>query len=76
MKSLQFSNNSLARGEAEAATGHHAPASGWWRPEGEPMPYRYVQEGEVLPSLQGHQVQWTLVLELPPARRWPSRAAR
>lgn len=47
-----------------AATGHHAPTSGWWRPEGDPQTFRYMQRGETMPSLEGSQTLWTLVHEL------------
>jgi hypothetical protein len=49
-----------------AATGHHAPASGWWRPDGDPEPFRYLQQGEIMPSLGGTQTLWKLVPELDP----------
>lgn len=54
---------------ASALTGHHAPVSGWWRPEGDPVPFRYVQRGAIMPALEGSQTQWTLVQELEPSRR-------
>lgn len=49
-----------------AATGHHAPTSGWWCPDDERRPARYVQEGDIMPSLDGSRTHWTLVRELPP----------
>lgn len=54
-------------------TGHHAPASGWWRPDGDPKPYRYLQQGELMPSLNGRPVYWTLVLELSPTQKGNAR---
>ncbi|MCB5291983.1 hypothetical protein [Arthrobacter sp. SO3] len=50
-----------------ATTGHHAPASGWWRPDGDPEPFRYLQQGDIMPSLGGTQAIWKLVQELDPA---------
>jgi hypothetical protein len=44
-------------------TGHHAPVSGWWRPDGETVPFRYVQKGAVMPGLRGSSVSWKLELE-------------
>ncbi|WP_247046343.1 hypothetical protein [Arthrobacter rhizosphaerae] len=54
---------------ASAATGHHAPISGWWRPEDDPQPFRYVQRGEIMPALDGSQTRWTLVQQLEPLDR-------
>lgn len=50
-------------------TGQHAPASGWWSPETEPEPFRYLQRGEIMPALDGDQTMWKLVLELEPLQR-------
>lgn len=50
-------------------TGHHAPTSGWWRPDDGVEPFRYLQEGEIMPSLGGSQTSWILVLELHPSGR-------
>ncbi|MFJ4208002.1 hypothetical protein ACIPY2_06025 [Paenarthrobacter sp. NPDC089675] len=44
-------------------TGHHAPVSGWWRPDGETVPFRYVKKGAVMPGLRGSIVSWKLELE-------------
>ncbi|MFB8369688.1 hypothetical protein ACFC25_10010 [Pseudarthrobacter sp. NPDC055928] len=52
-----------------AATGDHAPTSGWWRPDEDPQPFRYVQQGEIMPPLGGSRTLWTLVHELPLSRR-------
>lgn len=52
-----------------AATGDHAPTSGWWRPDEDPQPFRYLQQGEIMPSLDGARILWTVVLDLPPLRR-------
>lgn len=57
------------RSSLTARTGHHAPTSGWWRPEDSPHPFRYLQEGEVMPPIEGSQVLWTLVQKLSPAER-------
>lgn len=54
---------------ASATTGHHAPISGWWRPENDPKPFRYVQRGEIMPALAGSQTRWTLVHQLEPSDR-------
>lgn len=54
-------------------TGHHAPASGWWRPDGDPTPYRYLQQGELMPSLDGRPVCWMLVLKLVPTQQGNAR---
>lgn len=52
-----------------AATGHHAPTSGWWRPDGDVGPFRYLRQGEVMPSLEGAQALWILLYELDPSLR-------
>lgn len=54
--------------EVSAATGEHAPVSGWWRPAGDPAPFRYIQEGSLLPALNGSPVVWSLVFQRFPAR--------
>ena len=59
-----------------AATGHHAPVSGWWRRKEDPKPVRYVQRGEIMPALEGTQTIWTLVQELEPNHRVHSDAKR
>jgi hypothetical protein len=51
----------------EATTGHHALASGWWRPRtGSPEP-RYISQGDILPSHQGSPVVWVLIAEVQPS---------
>lgn len=52
-----------------ALTGQHAPVSGWWRPDGNPTPYKQIQQGELMPSLNGEPVQWALELAIPPSHR-------
>lgn len=52
-----------------AVTGVHAPTSGWWRPEDDPHPFRYIAKGELMPSLEGSPTQWVLEYLLPPSRR-------
>lgn len=52
-----------------AITGVHAPESGWWRPEDDPNPFRYVQKGDLMPSLEGNRTQWVLAYSLPPSKR-------
>ena len=52
-----------------AATGHLAPSSGWWRPDDCPMPFRYIQRGEIMPALDGSQTIWTLFYELDPSQK-------
>lgn len=52
-----------------ATTGHHAPISGWWRPDGDVGPFRYLQQGEILPALNGTQTLWILLYELDPSLR-------
>lgn len=52
-----------------AVTGVHAPESGWWRPEDDPHPFRYIQKGDVMPCLEGNRTQWVLELPLPPSKR-------
>lgn len=51
------------------ATGGRAPVSGWWRPDGDPAPFRYVPEGALLPALEDHPVLWLLVYALPSGRK-------
>ncbi|SDX49174.1 hypothetical protein SAMN04487912_1147 [Arthrobacter sp. cf158] len=43
-------------------TGHHAPVSGWWRPDGETVPFRYVRKGDLMPGVRGSGVSWKLEL--------------
>lgn len=43
-----------------AATGHHAPTSGWWRPDHDLQAARYISQGEVMPSLKGSRAVWVL----------------
>ena len=52
-----------------ATTGHHAPTSGWWRPDGDVEPFRYLQQGEIIPTLKGAQARWELLYELDPSLR-------
>lgn len=52
-----------------AETGDHAPISGWWRPDEDPQPFRYLQQGEIMPTLGGSRTLWTLAHELPPSQR-------
>ena len=52
-----------------AATGDHAPISGWWRPDEDPEPFRYVQQGDLMPSLGSSPKLWVLVHELSPSLR-------
>lgn len=49
----------------KARTGHHAPCSGWWRPEENSLPVRYLQQGDLLPALRGAQTVWTLLRGAP-----------
>ena len=50
-------------------TGTHAPVSGWWRPIDDPKPFRYIQQGELIPGVDGNQAVWVLEYALPPSRR-------
>lgn len=52
-----------------ATTGDLAPLSGWWRPDGDPAPFRYLEQGETMPLLHGRKTLWTLVFELAPSAR-------
>lgn len=52
-----------------AATGVHAPISGWWRPENDPYPFRYIQKGDLMPGLHGKRSNWVLEYSLPPSKR-------
>jgi hypothetical protein len=58
-----------------AATGQHAPVSGWRRPNEEPCFFRYLHQGAITPPLEGNPILWTLVHELPPSQwiRQPSK---
>ena len=47
-----------------SGTGEHAPISGWWRPDEDPQPFRYVQQGDLMPSLGGSPTLWIVVHEL------------
>lgn len=65
-------NKTYTRGQEtdlKARTGVHAPASGWWRPEDDPEPFRYLQQGDLMPALGGHETQWVLVYALNPSLR-------
>ena len=64
---MQLQENRPHRVTINAKTGHHAPSSGWWRPENEPAPVRYLQQGEIMPALRGSQTVWTLLREIAPA---------
>ena len=52
----------------ETITGVHAPASGWWRPADDSNPFRYLQRGDLMPSLEGNRTKWVLDYALPPSR--------
>lgn len=52
-----------------AATGIPVPVSGWWRPDEDPAPFRYLKQGQITPRLGGKKTVWTLVFALPPADR-------
>ncbi|MGX5717540.1 hypothetical protein [Arthrobacter sp. MAHUQ-56] len=53
----------------KAHTGVHAPNSGWWRPADDPEPFRYIQQGDLMPALDGHETQWVMVYPLAPSQR-------
>lgn len=57
-----------------ARTGHHAPSSGWWQPESAALPIRYLQQGDIVPPLQGVQTVWTLVRRVSPLIKADSEA--
>lgn len=67
--SKQTSARDSSSATTRAVTGVHAPESGWWRPEDDPQPFRYIQKGSLMPSLEGKRTQWVLELPLPPSRR-------
>lgn len=52
-----------------AVTGDVAPISGWWRPDGDPAPFRYREQGDIMPRLDGKRATWTLVFDIAPADR-------
>lgn len=52
-----------------AITGDLAPVSGWWRPDGDPVPFRYLEQGETMPRLGGKHTIWTLVFDIAPSDR-------
>lgn len=54
---------------ATATSGDPAPISGWWRPADDPMPFRYIEQGETVPQLGETQTLWTLVFDLAPSAR-------
>ena len=66
---MQLKTKGPREATVTTTTGHHAPTSGWWRPEDEVEPFRYLQQGEIMPSLEGTQTLWKLVLELDPSHR-------
>lgn len=55
-------------------SGDPAPISGWWRPDEDPAPFRYLEQGESMPRLGGSQTRWTLVFDIAPSDR--ARVAR
>lgn len=70
---MQLQINRSNRLTIIAKTGHHAPSSGWWRPENDSLPIRYLQQGEIMPALRGSQTVWTLLRELAPSLKNASR---
>lgn len=66
---MEIVANNRTASSTTAATGHHAPTSGWWRPQDDPKPYRYIQRGQTMPALDGAQTLWTLIHELDPSQR-------
>lgn len=54
---------------ATATSGDPAPISGWWRPAGDPMPFRYIEQGETMPQPGETPTLWTLVFDLAPSAR-------
>lgn len=66
---MQVQTNRPHESTVTATTGHHAPTSGWWRPDDDMGPFRYLQQGEIMPSLEGTQTLWILVHELDPLLR-------
>lgn len=54
---------------ATATSGDPAPISGWWQPADDPMPFRYIEQGETVPQLGETQTLWTLVFDLAPSAR-------
>lgn len=71
---LQLQVNRLNTLIVNAKTGHHAPSSGWWRPENDSLPVRYLQQGEIMPTVHGSQTVWTLVRNVSPSVRASSRS--
>ena len=61
--------STVRRSAIMASTGEHAPVSGWWRPNEQPMPFRYLQEGNIMPPVEGSGILWVLVHGLPPSDR-------
>ena len=54
---------------SKAFTGEYAPVSGWWRPDADPVPFRYVPKGGIMPALEGNRTLWVLARELEPSAR-------
>lgn len=52
-----------------AITGDLAPVSGWWRPDGDPAPFRYLEQGETMPPLGGKHTIGALVFDIAPSNR-------
>ena len=65
---MQVSTVDSAAG-VRGGTGTHAPVSGWWRPMDDPKPFRYIQQGELIPGVDGNRAVWVLEYALPPSRR-------
>lgn len=63
---MQFQLTRLNRSTVNAETGHHAPLSGWWRPESDPLQVRFLQQGEIMPALAGSQTVWMLLNDAAP----------
>lgn len=56
-------------------TGHHAPSTGWWRPQDD-LPVRYLQRGDIMPAFEGSQTVWTLIRPDMPSARVKSQEPR
>lgn len=71
---MQYASFPHSKADTQATTGAHAPSSGWWR-NGEPGQLRYIQQGEIMPAINGEHTRWILMQALAPAK-WAKHSAQ
>jgi hypothetical protein len=63
MKKRSTTNHASSERGVFSQTGHHCPASGWWKPTRGEGEARFISKGELMPPLNSMQVGWTLAAE-------------